>query len=243
MSSRNSEADAKALLQDWRELAKIIDHTLLKPEATADQVVRLCDEAREFGFGAVMINPCYVELAASKAQGSGVKVGAVIGFPFGATLTSAKVFEAKEAMRLGAREIDMVMNIGALKSGNRQLVHDDIAAVAAAVHAQNALLKVILEMGLLTEEEKRAACEISEKAGADFVKTSTGFLAGGATVEDVALMRRTVKIGVKASGGIRTVADARKMIEAGAMRLGTSSGVAIVRELRGEAAASQKSAY
>lgn len=243
MSSRNSEVDAKALLQDWRAVAKIIDHTLLKPEATADQVVRLCGEAREFGFGNVMINPCYVELAAAQLHGSGVQVGAVIAFPFGATLTSAKVFEANQAMRLGAREIDMVMNIGALKSGNRQLVHDDIAAVVAAVHAQKALLKVILEMGLLIDDEKRSACEIGDKAGADFVKTSTGFLAGGATVEDVVLMRRTVKIGVKASGGIRTAADARKMIEAGATRLGTSSGVAIIRELRGETAASQKSAY
>jgi len=243
MSSRNSELDAKTLLHDWQAVARIIDHTLLKPDATADQIVRLCDEAREFGFGAVMINPCYVELASSKTQGTEVKVGAVIAFPFGATLTSANVFEANEAMRLGAREIDMVMNIGALKSGNRQLVHDDIAAVAATVHAQKALLKVILETGLLTDDEKRAACEISEKAGADFVKTSTGFLAGGATVEDVTLMRRAVKIGVKASGGIRTAADARKMIEAGATRLGTSSGVAILREMRGESAASQTSAY
>ncbi len=243
MSSRNSEVDARALLQDWRALAKIIDHTLLKPEATADQVVRLCEEAREFGFGAVMVNAGYIALCVSKLQGSDVKAGAVIGFPFGATLTSVKVFEANEAMRLGAREIDMVMNIGALKSGDRELVRSDIAAVAEAAHAQKALLKVILETGLLTDDEKRAACEISEKAGADFVKTSTGFLGGVATVEDVALMRRAVKIGVKASGGIRTAADARKMIEAGATRLGTSSGVAIVREMRGEATASQKSGY
>jgi deoxyribose-phosphate aldolase len=243
MSSRNSELDTKLLLSDWRAVAKIIDHTLLKPEATADQVVRLCEEAREFGFGAVIVNAGYVELCVSKLQGSGVKVGAVIGFPFGATLTSVKVFEAGECLRLGAREIDMVMNIGALKSRHRELVHADIAAVAGAVHARKALLKVILEMGLLTDDEKRGACEISEKAGADFVKTSTGFLAGGAALEDVALMRRTVKIGVKASGGIRTAADARKMIEAGAIRLGTSSGVAIVRELRGEQAASQASVY
>jgi deoxyribose-phosphate aldolase len=244
MSSRNSELEAASLLKDWRSVAKIIDHTLLKPEATTDQVVRLCDEAREFGFGAVMVNSANVELAASKLQGSEVKVGSVIGFPFGVMLTSVKVFEAGEAMRLGAREIDMVINIGALKSRNRELVHDDVAAVAAPVHAQKALLKVILETGLLTDDEKRAACEISEKAGADFVKTSTGFLGGGATVEDVALMRRAVKIGVKASGGIRTAADARKMIGAGATRLGTSNGVAIVREMRdGEAAASQKSPY
>jgi deoxyribose-phosphate aldolase len=244
MSSRNSELEAASLLKDWRSVAKIIDHTLLKPEATADQVVRLCDEAREFGFGAVMVNSANVELAASKLRGSEVNVGSVIGFPFGAMLTSVKVFEAREAMRLGAREIDMVIDIGALKSRNRELVHDEVAAVAASVHAQKALLKVILETGLLTDDEKRAACEISEKAGADFVKTSTGFLGGGATVEDVALMRRTVKIGVKASGGIRTAADARKMIGAGATRLGTSNGVAIVREMRdGDAAASQKSRY
>ena len=205
--------------------------------------MRLCDEAREFGFGTVMVNAGYVALCASQLQGSDVKVGVVIGFPLGATLTSVKVFEAGEALRLGAREIDMVMNIGALKSGNRELVHSDIAAVAEIVHAQKALLKVILETGLLTEDEKRAACEISEKAGADFVKTSTGFLGGVATVEDVSLMRRTVTIGVKASGGIRTATDARKMIEAGATRLGTSSGVAIMREMRGEAAAAPKSAY
>jgi deoxyribose-phosphate aldolase len=244
MSSRNSELEAASLLKDWRSVAKIIDHTLLKPESTKDQVVRLCDEAREFGFGAVMVNSGYVELAASKLRGSDVKVGSVIGFPFGVMLTSVKVFEAGEAMRLGAREIDMVINLGALKSRNRELVHDDVAAVAGAVHAQTALLKVILETGLLTDDEKRTACEISEKAGADFVKTSTGFLGGGATMEDVALMRRAVKIGVKASGGIRTAADARKMIEAGATRLGTSNGVAIVREMRdGDVAASQKSAY
>jgi deoxyribose-phosphate aldolase len=231
------------LLHDWRAVAKIIDHTLLRPEATVEQVVRLCDEAREVGFGAVMVNASYIALCTSQLQGSEVKVGAVIGFPLGATLTSVKAFEAGEALRLGAREIDMVMNVGALKSGNGKLVHSDIAALAEAVHAQKALLKVILETGLLTDDEKRAACEISEKAGADFVKTSTGFLGGVATVEDVALMRRAVTIGVKASGGIRSAADARKMIEAGATRLGTSSGVAIIREMRGETAAAPKSAY
>jgi len=236
MSSRNSKLDAESLLRDWRAVAKIIDHTLLKAEATREQVARLCDEAREYGFGAVMVNAGNIAPCVSKLQGSDVKVGGVIGFPLGATLTSVKVFEANECMLLGAREIDMVMNIGALKSDDRELVRSDIAAVAEAVHAQKALLKVILETGLLTEDEKRAACEISEKAGADFVKTSTGFLGGVATVEDVALMRQTVTIGVKASGGIRSAADARRMIEAGATRLGTSSGVAIVRELRGEAA-------
>jgi deoxyribose-phosphate aldolase len=243
MSSRNSEGDAESLVRDWRAVAKIVDHTLLKPEATAEQVARLCDEAREYGFGAVMVNACNIAECVSMLRGSDVKVGAVIGFPLGATLTSVKVFEANECLRLGAREIDMVMNIGALKSGHGKLVHSDIALVAEAVHAQEALLKVILETGLLTEDEKWAACEISEKAGADFVKTSTGFLGGMATAEDVALMRRAVTIGVKASGGIRAAADARKMIGAGATRLGTSSGVAIVGELRGEAAKQPSSGY
>jgi len=234
MSSRNSAADAGALTQSWQGVAAIIDHTLLKPDAAPNQVVRLCDEAREYNFGSVMINPCYVSLANSQLCRTEVKVGAVIGFPFGATLTNVKVFEAGECMKRGAREIDMVMNIGALKGGDRDIVLADIRAVAEAVHAQSALLKVILETFLLTNDEKVVACEIAEKAGADFVKTSTGFLGGIATVEDIALMRRTVKIGVKASGGIRTAADARAMINAGANRLGTSSGVNIIRELRGE---------
>jgi deoxyribose-phosphate aldolase len=234
MSSRNSDVDRESVIHNWQDLAKIIDHTILRPEATANQIVRLCEEAREFNLGAVMINSCHVALASSNLKGSDVKVGAVVGFPLGAVLTSVKVFEAAEAMKLGAREIDMVMNIGALKAADRELVLSDIRAVADVVHAQKSLLKVILEMGLLTEDEKRIACEISEKAGADFVKTSTGFLGGVATVEDVALMRRAVKIGVKASGGIRTASDARKMIEAGANRLGTSAGVNIIREWRAE---------
>jgi deoxyribose-phosphate aldolase len=169
-------------------------------------------------------------------RGSDVKVGAVVGFPLGATLTSVKVFETGEALKFGAREIDMVMNIGALKAGEREVVQSDIRAVADVVHSHGALLKVILETGLLTNDEKVLACELSEKAGADFVKTSTGFLGGVATVEDVALMRRAVKIGVKASGGIRTASDAKAMIEAGANRLGTSSGVKIVSKLRNEPA-------
>jgi deoxyribose-phosphate aldolase len=234
MSSQNSAADKKSAIRTWQELAAIIDHTLLRPEATSDQVVRLCEEAREFSFGYVMVNSGRVALAVSHLQGSGVVVGAVVGFPLGASPTSVKVFEAEEAMKLGAREIDMVMNIGAMKSGDRDFVLADIRTVAEAVHAQKALLKVILEMGLLTGDEKLAACEISEKAGADFVKTSTGFLGGVATAEDVALMRRAVTIGVKASGGIRNAGDARKMIAAGANRLGTSSGVNIIREWRAE---------
>ena len=234
MSSRNSAVDSKHLAQTWQGIAGIIDHTLLRPEATPSQVIRLCQEALEFRFCSVMVNPCYVSLASSQLQGSDVKIGAVVGFPLGATLSRVKVFEAAETMKLGAREIDMVMNIGALKAGEREVVAADIRAIAEVVHAQKALLKVILETGLLTNDEKLLACELAEKADADFVKTSTGFLGGVATVEDVALMRRAVKIGVKASGGIRTAADARAMIEAGANRLGTSSGVNIIRELRGE---------
>lgn len=243
MSSPNSISGAAKLLDSWQGVAKIIDHTQLKPEATAGQIVKLCDEAREYGFGAVMLNPCYVELAHSRLQGSGVKVGTVIGFPLGATLASVKRFEAAEALELGAVEIDMVQNIGALKSGKRELVSSEIRALAELAHERGALLKVILEMGLLSDEEKVIACELSEKAGADFVKTSTGFLGGVATVEDVALMRRTVKIGVKASGGIRTAADAKAMIEAGAGRLGTSAGVNIIRELRNESAPGSTAAY
>jgi deoxyribose-phosphate aldolase len=215
-------------------VAKMIDHTNLRPEATADQIVRLCQEAREFGFGAVMVNACYVELAASRLQGSGVTIGTVVGFPLGSTLTSVKRFEGVEALRLGAREIDMVIAIGAVKSGNHNLVLGEIRELAEVAHGQKALLKVILETGLLSEQEKVIACQLSEKGGADFVKTSTGFLGGGATVQDVELMRRTVgpKVGVKASGGIRSAKDAIAMIAAGATRLGTSSGVAIIRELQ-----------
>jgi len=243
MSSPNSVSGKAASFDTWQSIARIIDHTQLRPEATASQIIKLCDEAREFGFGAVMLNPCYVGLGHSRLQGSGVKVGTVIGFPLGATLASVKRFEAAEALKLGAVEIDMVQNIGALKSGNRDLVSSEVRALAELAHERGALLKVILEMGLLSEDEKVIACELSEKAGADFVKTSTGFLGGVATVPDVALMRRTVKIGVKASGGIRTAADAKAMIEAGAGRLGTSAGVNIIRELRNEATSGATGAY
>ncbi|HXQ25708.1 MAG TPA: deoxyribose-phosphate aldolase [Candidatus Acidoferrales bacterium] len=232
MSSRNSAAENEPLARDWRSLAAIIDHTNLRPEAIPAQIIRLCEEAREFGFGTVMVNACHVALCYSRLRDSSVKVGAVAGFPLGATLTSVKRFEAAEALKLGAREIDMVMNIGELKAGNREAVLADIQTVAETVHAEKALLKVILETHLLSNEEKLLACEISEKAGADFVKTSTGFLGGVATLEDVKLMRGAVTIGVKASGGIRTADDAKAMIEAGANRLGTSSGVNIIRELR-----------
>lgn len=219
----------------WQNLARMIDHTNLRPEATREQIVRLCDEAREFGFTAAVVSSCYVELAVSLLRGGAVKVATVAGFPLGANLTCVKRYEAEEALRLGASEIDMVLNIGALKSGDRGLVLSDIRGVAEVTHARGGLLKVILETVLLSDEEKKMACEISVEATADFVKTSTGFLGGGATVADVALMRRIVgdAIGVKASGGIRTAGDATAMIAAGANRIGTSSGVSIIRELRG----------
>lgn len=232
MSSRNSSAEHAPADSSWQSVARIIDHTNLRPEATPSEIIRLCEEAKEFGLGAVMVNASHIELAVSKLRDSYVKVGAVVGFPLGATLTSVKCFETAEALRLGAHEIDMVINIGALKSGDREQVLWDIKAVADLAHKNGAILKVILETALLTEDEKLLGCELSEKAGADFVKTSTGFLGGVATVQDVALMRRAVKIGVKASGGIRNAADARAMIAAGANRLGTSSGVKIIRELR-----------
>lgn len=237
MSSQNSPSHAdRPVISPWLSLARRIEHTLLRPEATPSQIARLCDEALEFEFGVAMVNTGYLDLVRSRLQGSSTKVGTVIGFPLGATLTSVKRFEAVEAMARGAQEIDMVIHVGELKAGNHEFVLADIRAVAEVVHAKRALLKVIIETILLTDDEKRIACELAENAGADFVKTSTGFLGGGATVADVALMRRAVKIGVKASGGIRNAADARAMIEAGADRLGTSSGVSIIRELRGEAA-------
>jgi deoxyribose-phosphate aldolase len=234
MSSRNSAVDRKLLSRSWQNVARMIDHTNLRPEATPSHIVRLCQEAREFGFAAVIVNPGYVGLACEQLRESQVKVGAVVGFPLGATLTAVKVFETEQTLALGAGEIDMVMNIGWLKAGQKEHVLSDVRAVAEVAHEGGALLKVIVETGLLTNEEKPLACEISERAGADFVKTSTGFLGGVATVEDVALMRRVVGIGVKASGGIRTAADTRAMIEAGADRVGTSSSVKIMTELRSE---------
>lgn len=214
-------------------LAKLIDHTNLRPEATRDQILQLCREAREFGFFAVVVNAGHVKLAVDELDQSDVKVASVVGFPLGATLTSVKRFEAAEALRLGAQEIDMVLNIGALKSQDRQHVLEDIRAVAEVTHDHRARLKVILETGLLTDDEKKLACELSVTAGADYVKTSTGFLGGGATAADVALMRQVVgsDIGVKASGGIRTAADALAMVAADASRIGTSSGVGIMQEL------------
>ena len=211
-------------------LARMIDHTLLKPEATPAQIKQLCAEAREHHFASVCINPLYVPLAAEELTGSDVKVCAVIGFPLGATPTAVKVYEAKLAIAQGATELDMVIPIGRLKAGQMLAVRDDIAAVAAVCHAQAVLLKVIIETALLIDADKVTACNLARIAGADFVKTSTGFAKSGATVADVALLRRTVgpKMGVKAAGGIRTYEQALAMIEAGASRIGASAGITIL---------------
>lgn len=212
------------------DLAQYIDHTLLTPEATADDIDRLCDEAERYRFASVCINPTWVRRAANNLRGTGVPVCTVIGFPLGATTTEVKAMEARKALRDGAREIDMVINIGALKSGDQELVYNDIAKVADAAHEVGAICKVILETALLTDEEKVIASALAKRARADFVKTSTGFGPGGATVYDVALMRETVgpEMGVKASGGVRTAGDAEDMIAAGATRIGASAGVQIV---------------
>ena len=213
-------------------LAPMIDHTLLKPDATQDQIAQLCYEARKFHFASVCINPANVKMCAELLKDSGVPVCVVVGFPLGATSTEAKVFETQQAIRDGAGEVDMVVNIGGLKSRDYELVERDIASVARACHADNTILKVIIEAALLTDEEKVIACQLAKVAGADFVKTSTGFGPGGATAEDVALMRRVVgpTMGVKAAGGIRTYADAQKMIAAGASRIGASASVKIMQE-------------
>lgn len=218
---------------DWQSAAKLIDHTLLKPDATREQVIALCNEAVRFGFCSVMINPAYVALAASCVHGSGVLVGTVIGFPLGANLTVTKLAEAEAAMHNGAQELDMVMNIGALKSGDRALVQTEMRSMAALAHQQGAIVKVIVENALLTHGEKILACALAMEAGVDFVKTSTGFAASGATADDVALMRGVVgnKLGVKAAGGIRTSTQFLDMVAAGANRVGASASVAIVREL------------
>jgi deoxyribose-phosphate aldolase len=214
-----------------QQIAAMIDHTLLKPDATRAQIVQLCAEARQAGFASVCINPGWVPLCAQELAGSAVKVCTVIGFPLGANMTEIKVAEAKLAVAQGASEVDMVLNIGALKGGETDLVKADIQAVAEAAHAGGALLKVILETFFLNDDQKVAACRLSQQAGADYVKTSTGFLGGGATVHDIALMRRTVgsALGVKASGGVRTYEDAVAMIQAGASRIGASAGLKIIQ--------------
>ena len=211
-------------------IAKYIDHTLLAADATESGIVKLCNEAREYHFASVCVNGTWVKKAVELLKGSDVHVCTVVGFPLGAMETRAKAFEAEEAVRCGADEIDMVINIGYLKSGMLDAVLDDIKAVRKATEGK--ILKVIIETCLLSDDEKRTACELSEKAGADFVKTSTGFSKGGATAEDVALMKATVgdRLGVKASGGVRDYKSAKAMIDAGATRIGASSGIAIVRE-------------
>lgn len=213
------------------ELAAYIDHTLLKPDATEQQIVQLCQEARQFGFASVCVNPTWVSKACSILKGTPVAVCSVVGFPLGATASDVKAFEARRAVFDGAREIDMVINIGALKSGHDSVVRQDIESVVSACHDHGAITKVIIEAVLLTDEEKVKACTLAKEARADFVKTSTGFASGGATVEDVALMRRVVgsEMGVKAAGGIRDSEVTRRMIEAGANRIGASAGVKIVQ--------------
>jgi deoxyribose-phosphate aldolase len=219
-----------------KDIARYIDHTLLKPDATFDQVTKLCNEAREFGFASVCVNPCYVRHSAGLLRGSSVKVCTVIGFPLGANVTETKALEARRAIREGATEVDMVINVGALKSGRDELVYRDIRAVVEAALDGGAICKVILETSLLNDDEKTRGCLAARRARADFVKTATGFGPGGATADDVALMSRAVsgtKMGVKASGGIRNLQDAQQMIRAGATRIGASAGVRIVKESQG----------
>lgn len=220
-------------VNDWQSAAKIIEHTLLKPDATRGQVAAICHEAVHYGFHLVMVNPANVALAALQVRGTKVKVGTVVGFPLGANLTATKLFEAENALRQGAHELDIVMNIGALKSGDRLLVQTEMRSLTQMAHRQGALLKLILENALLSQEEKILACALAADAGVDFVKTSSGLADSGANASDVALMRGVVglKIGVKAAGGIRTAAHLLEMVDAGANRIGTSASVQIVQEL------------
>lgn len=210
-------------------IAKVIDHTMLKPDATAETIRRYCAEAKQYGFASVCVNSCHAALVTEELKGSGVKTCCVIGFPLGAMLTSAKVFETKAAVEAGAQEIDMVINIGAVKDGNMDFVTADIHAVVEA--AKPAIVKVIIETCLLSDAEKTAVCQAAVKAGAAFVKTSTGFSTGGATVEDVQLMRKAVgnQAKVKASGGIRTYEFACQLVEAGADRIGAGNGVILLK--------------
>ena len=221
-----------ATAHDW---ASLVDHTLLKPEASESDIKKLCVEAAEYGFASVCVNPTWVKKAAEFLRGSSVPVCTVIGFPLGATLSDVKAFETRRSIFNGAGEVDMVINIGALKSGDDCKVEDDIRQVVEAAHENGVLCKVIIETALLTDEEKVQACLAAKNAGADFVKTSTGFAKGGATAADVALMRRVVGsgLGVKASGGVKGIEDAKAMVEAGATRIGASVGVKIAQEASG----------
>ncbi|MDP9053041.1 MAG: deoxyribose-phosphate aldolase [Acidobacteriota bacterium] len=224
-----------------RAIARLIDHTILKPEAVREEVLQVCAEALQYEFASVCVNPFWTKTAASALKGSPVKVCTVAGFPLGATTTPVKVAESLAALRDGAEEIDMVINIGALRGGETEIVRSDIQGVVVASHGHGAIVKVIIETALLDDRQKTLACRISQDAGADFVKTSTGFSKAGATVPDVVLMRRTVgkSLGVKASGGVRTLADLQAMVAAGASRVGASAGVRIVEECARETVAGQ----
>jgi deoxyribose-phosphate aldolase len=226
-------------------IARLIDHTLLKPDASAAEIAQLCREAREYHFASVCVNSAYVPLCADLLKGSDVAVCTVVGFPLGASPAEVKAYEAQLAIQNGATEIDMVLNIGALKSRDLKALYHDIATVVSTCHANNVICKVIFETSKLTDEEKVIAAQVSKMAGADFVKTSTGFGGGGATAGDVALMRRVVgpDIGVKASGGVRNYEDAQAMVKAGATRIGASAGVAIVKAERGEAVGPSTAKY
>ena len=226
-------------------VAGMIDHTLLKPDATKREIETLCSEAKEFGFASVCVNPTWVATCARLVRGSSVAVCSVVGFPLGATTADTKQYETRRAIFDGAREIDMVINVGALKSGDLHLVESDIRAVTSACRETNVLSKVIIETALLTDEEKVTACTLAKAAAADFVKTSTGFGPGGATAEDVALMRRIVgeDMGIKASGGVRTLEGVKAMVAAGATRIGASAGVRIVQQSRGQQPAEAAKGY
>ena len=231
----NSSSEQTQVIGFDTALARMIDHTLLKPDATKAQIEQLCSEARQFGFAAVCVNPCYVDLCAELLRASSVKVCTVIGLPLGAASSETKAFEAERAIQDGAQEVDMVINVGMLKSGNDAYVERDIRAVVTVAKRFGVTTKVIIETSLLAEDEKISACLLAKNAGADFVKTSTGLGKGGATVEDVALMRKVVgpSMGVKASGGIRTYDDALTLVASGANRLGTSASVQIVAGWKG----------
>jgi deoxyribose-phosphate aldolase len=228
--------------RDW---ASLIDHTLLKPDATEDDIKHLCEEAAQFHFASVCVNPTWVRASACHLRGTDVPVCTVIGFPLGATLPDVKAYEARRAILDGAREVDMVINIGALKSGDDCAVEHDIRSVVEVAHEYDVTCKVIIETALLTDEEKVRASLAAKRAGADFVKTSTGFAKGGATVADVALMRQAVgsELGIKASGGVKGLEDARKMVEAGATRIGASVGVKIAQEAAGARPTASTAAY
>ena len=239
MSNEAISADQRGAGTDSTpgNIASYIDHTLLKPEASEAEILKVCAEAAEYHFKSVCVNPLWVKTVKTALKGSGVLTCSVIGFPLGATPSDVKAFEARGAVLDGADEIDMVINIAAARAGDKGALVDDISAVREAVHTGGAILKVIIETALLSDDQKVLACQASVEAGADFVKTSTGFNGGGATAGDIALMRRTVgpDLGVKASGGVRSLADAQAMIAAGATRIGASSGIAIVKGEQGSA--------